>query len=112
MADYIDRQKAIDAILEGRADTSLRDGNFSADFAEGWDEGLCDAANIIFHRTSADVREVKRGRWERDKFGTFICSCCGNGYKEQPTLMGRPMYEWCPVCGADMRGEDDEEGRV
>lgn len=49
-----------------------------------------------------------RGEWFKDEEGTFICSACGSGYKDQPTLMGKPMFEWCPLCGARMKGEDDE----
>lgn len=49
-----------------------------------------------------------RGKWVKDNEGTFICSACGSGYKDQPTLMGKPLFEWCPFCGARMKGADDE----
>lgn len=52
---------------------------------------------------AADVAPVRHGRWERDEMtGFYICSVCNNGYEEQPTLMGKPMFEYCPVCGAKM----------
>lgn len=54
---------------------------------------------------SAPVREVVTGEWIKDSDGNFICSVCHSGYKEQPTLMGKPMFEFCPMCGADMRKE-------
>ena len=49
-----------------------------------------------------------QGEWLKDDEGTFICSACGSGYKDQPTLMGKPMFKWCPLCGARMKGADDE----
>lgn len=54
--------------------------------------------------------ERKRGKWIwDDEMGVFLCSSCKNGWKDQPTLMGKPLFEWCPVCGAMMsKGEDDE----
>ena len=58
-------------------------------FANGYNAGRMDA-------------EQKKGRWEQDKLGTFLCSNCHSGFKEQPTCMGRPMFEYCPICGAKM----------
>ena len=49
----------------------------------------------------------KEGKWFKDDEGTFICSCCGSGYKDQPTCMGRPLFEYCPICGAKMEGVDE-----
>ena len=49
----------------------------------------------------------KEGKWFKDDEGTFICSCCGNGYKDQPTCMGKPLFEYCPICGAKMKGADE-----
>lgn len=49
-----------------------------------------------------------QGTWFKDDEGTFICSACGSGYKDQPTIMGKPIFEWCPICGAQMKGTDDE----
>ena len=55
-----------------------------------------------------DIVDRPKGEWFKDDEGTFICSACGSGYKDQPTLMGKPMFEWCPLCGARMKGADDE----
>ncbi len=44
-----------------------------------------------------------KGRWIPSDTDGFVCSVCRNGYRNQPTLMGKPMFEFCPVCGADMR---------
>lgn len=56
----------------------------------------------------AMIADRPQGTWFKDDEGTFICSACGSGYKDQPTIMGKPMFEWCPICGARMKGADDE----
>ena len=55
--------------------------------------------------------QPKRGRWIKldmhRGMADHKCTAC-----EQecyvPTCMGEPMYAFCPNCGADMRGEQDE----
>lgn len=73
------------------------------------DTGYTDPLNVmtaIRDRLEAlptvDAVPVRHGRWEWDG-EAFVCSACGSGYKGQPTMMGEPMFEFCPVCGADMR---------
>ena len=68
-------------------------------------EGFRKAEEVIMKLPSADRPQ---GEWFKDDEGTFICSACGSGYKDQPTLMGKPMFKWCPLCGARMKGADDE----
>ena len=53
--------------------------------------------------------QPQSGRWIKSDTDGFVCSVCHNGYKTQPTLMGMPMFEFCPCCGADMRGKQDEQ---
>ena len=55
-----------------------------------------------------DKADRPQGEWFKDDEGTFICSACGSGYKDQPTIMGKPIFKWCPLCGARMKGADDE----
>ena len=59
-------------------------------------------------RSMPTIEERKRGEWIPSDTDGFVCSACRNGYRNQPTLMGKPMFEFCPVCGADMRGKDHE----
>ena len=55
--------------------------------------------------------QPKRGRWIKldmhRGMADHKCTAC-----EQecyvPTCMGEPMYAFCPNCGADMRGEQDD----
>ena len=52
----------------------------------------------------------KKGRWiYRPEIGwgdAWVCSECEEITKS--TIMGKPRYNFCPMCGADMRGGDDE----
>ena len=69
---------------------------------------LGEAYGIIQGMETVDAVPVRHGRWEWDG-EAFVCSACGSGYKGQPTMMGKPMFEFCPVCGADMRKDGDHD---
>ena len=53
--------------------------------------------------------ERKKGEWKPFDLtygrSIYACSCCRNS-TEVPTDMGEPLYNYCPNCGADMRGEE------
>ena len=53
----------------------------------------------------ADVRENVRGEWKRfpSDSALYKCSVC---YR-----FGDTEWSFCPSCGADMRGEKDDERR-
>lgn len=48
------------------------------------------------------VNPVRHGKWVESDTDGFVCSECHSGYRDQPTCMGRPMFEYCPICGAKM----------
>lgn len=50
----------------------------------------------------------RTGEWQQDMDGTYLCSECGSGFKEQPTLMGKPMFAYCPICGVRMQKGGEE----
>ena len=57
---------------------------------------------------TADVAEVKHGRWEVDDIGIKVvatCSVCRNEI-EMSTCLGKPIYSYCPACGAKMESEE------
>ena len=64
---------------------------------------------IVASQPTVDAVPVRHGRWEWDG-EAFVCSACGSGYEGQPTMMGKPMFEFCPVCGADMRKDGGGNG--
>jgi len=56
--------------------------------------------------TNDEYNELKQkvGRWIKRESGIvfFECSVCKDGYIDQPTCMGKPMFKYCPNCGASM----------
>ena len=49
--------------------------------------------------------KIEKGKWqEEEKYGCFICSKCGKGSIYQPTVGGKPTYNFCPLCGCKMEG--------
>ena len=47
--------------------------------------------------------ERPQGEWLKCQNDMFRCSNCSQA-DEVPTAMGNPIYNFCPNCGADMRG--------
>lgn len=73
-----------------------------ADFANNTIGGL--TANDIMRFPRADVQPVKRGRWIGDDIKS--CSVCGNeAYWD--TDYGQQLFDYCPYCGYDMRGDEN-----
>ena len=93
MSDLIDRQSAIEAVMECYDNDEL---------FEVYEEKLRELP-------PAQPERIK-GRWiSADAiFGgePFYCSECGENTRD--TVMGKPRWNFCPNCGADMRGEQDE----
>lgn len=65
-------------------------------------EGYCAILERMKKLPPVNPQEPKTGEWQQDLDETFLCSECGSGFKEQPTVMGKPMFLWCPLCGAKM----------
>ena len=89
MDDLISRADAIDAL------NKLGESTYEVNY------GVVDCDDAINAIAALPPTEPKRGKWI-DNGEAFICSECRSGYKEQPTLMGKPMFEFCPMCGAKM----------
>lgn len=96
MAEYIEREYAVDAAVDVYYNTP--DINLSCEKFEA----------AIFKIPAADVAPVRHGRWERvipsksaAKWSTRVsCSNCHSA--------GYAHHKYCPNCGADMRGSNDE----
>ena len=63
---------------------------------------------------TADVRRIVRGEWEIHRFipensnsgVTYTrCSICGNLPMLNPYSKEEELTNFCPYCGADMRGK-------
>ena len=99
MTEYIDRE----AVIKARRNCNRNCEN--CDFAiegDSWCNGEVWVVDIL-RIPSADVRPVVRGKWElREKLqyaSIHTCSCCG--------YLVAAMTNYCPKCGADMRGKNN-----
>lgn len=58
----------------------------------------------IKNAPTVEAVPVVRGEWKYDWLGEYICSNCYERVRVKE-VMGEPAWDWCPACGADMRGE-------
>lgn len=104
MAEYIDRQAVIDNI-EKSFDRETILNRFVRKIA----------ISAVMRMEPAEVSPVVRGRWIM-RGGKFRCSRCAekalwskedgtNGFSREFT---QEKSTFCPNCGADMRGTQDE----
>lgn len=91
MAEYIEREAA---------QASCR----KYSFAESYDAFAVDCILKSIH--AADVAPVRHGRWvtHSDRPDSLICSVCKCGFD----MWKHDPHNYCPNCGADMRGSSDE----
>ena len=97
MSDTISRQAAINALRKMQTYKM-----FSGD-----DMLLIDQAGAMTELMLLPPAEPKRGKWIDKGVYTYVddhrhlykCDQCGNGWLDTP--------DFCPNCGADMRGEQD-----
>ena len=103
MSRYIDADALRHRVLYF-ADARNLNGNHEQ--AKAYNHCLC----MIDEQKTADVQEVVHGEWKKmDKHGRNIqCSICGNTLNLHGVNAGRGDANFCPNCGADMRGGADD----
>jgi hypothetical protein len=104
MKEYIEREAVFSKLLEevkseidlGYSEKGLGHGEVIA--------GLLRAKVIVQDEPTADVVARKRGEWldTREFCGDYMCSNCD-------ALYGTNKFNFCPNCGADMRGEQHDQ---
>ena len=120
MAEYIDRQAALDVIddlFQATVRGEITNARYVATLADGRIEDI----------PAADVRENKTGHWIKTEDGDLECSECGHltddwvdifSPSKRDCVSGKraPMLSWamkhpyfCSKCGADMREVDTDD---
>lgn len=55
-----------------------------------------------------ESQAVVHGRWEKSQYnGYLVCSACRDVYVFD-NWVDNKKWNYCPNCGADMRGTEDE----
>ena len=99
--------KEIDKIYESLL-FSIPKNNLGMEYKYGFQHGVALFKKAIDNSIVSSGQMRKKGHWkmEPDPYGFFeeipVCSECGR------TTEMRKTYDFCPNCGADMRGEQDE----
>ncbi len=92
MNKYINADEARNRIMDNCGKYLATELDENGEFRNG----ILTALNAIVTMPSADVVEVKHGKWEEDS-GNIACSECHTIWLYRRT-------DFCPNCGADMRG--------
>jgi len=98
MDDYISRQAAIDALYDWEMTYDWDDHCREEDPKPEYIVSPSDAIKRL------PPAEQKKGKWisADAMFGgvPFYCSECGENTRD--TVMGKPRWKFCPMCGAKM----------
>ena len=106
MARYIDA----DELLE-ECDEAISNIQFSSPYQDEIDvmvSGMERIRDKIDDALTADVEEVKHGRWLSIGFGEYWCSVCDANGEDVLDKRGNPNWKYCPNCGAKMGGGKKE----
>lgn len=100
MNEYISREEIVSEI---RSRVSIAE-----DLQEiGYNTAMAEMMQWIKHIPATDVEPVRHGQWihkSEDYSCRFECSACKTEVNDIPTLMGKPLFDYCPYCGAKMYG--------
>ena len=104
MSDLISRQALCDDLREYKVDpVSVLSDEFEV---KGYNDGIDLAISVIAEFPSVEP-ERKKGEWiyegKRGRFPACKCSICGH-YENADWAMLQGV-NYCPNCGADMRGD-------
>ena len=96
MAEYIDRKALLDELCRDNCERVF-DGTCHN----------CRMTETIADFPAADVAPVARCKWEWVSEDKYRCTHCER-ITTVEECMGKPIYYFCPNCGAKMDGDADE----
>ena len=97
MSDLISRQAAIDCEYQVK---TINDIEYV----------MLSEVQMKMRKLPSAQPERKRGKWKPYRCDMYECSECGYIYTEL-TDRHKCGANYCPNCGEDMRGEQDDESR-
>ena len=77
-------------------------------YVKGWNDAIDAIVN------NAPTVERPKGEWiPNDTLfhhgkTSYRCSVCNDVIDDVPTCLNKPLYKYCPVCGADMREANND----
>lgn len=114
-----------DALIAQLKAIRIRSNDLTIDYKRGHSDGIITAVEYADDAPTADAVPVVRGEWIVDECDTsddvpsyswidFHCSECNTNYGLEEGQYGWCRYEkipynFCPNCGADMRGSEVKE---
>lgn len=98
MAEYVKREDVL------ALETDLRFDNLGIEYLNDVRIHHIDPIKVEL-LPAADVREKFRGKWIPVNEYEFVCSECRSFWIERNF---KTMYNFCPHCGADMRGDEND----
>ena len=109
----IDELQKDEAKFDKEAEDAQNDPSYTECYSDAmWSRanGIRDAIIEVYDAPTIDAVSVGRGQWKPNpKIGwgeTWVCSICGE--KTTSSVMGYPRYNYCPMCGAKMKGAENE----
>ena len=107
MNDCIERKKAIELIQPHVKPQTV--------YGEGYLQAIEHATDILELMPAADAQPVKRAKWDFQGYQLFKCTNCKEMFtQDQLEAMQNhkdceecAFPNYCPNCGADMRGESE-----
>lgn len=72
------------------------------EFSKGVDFVL----DLLDSKPPEDVKPFIRAKWivEENMYGFLTCECSNCGEITSDTVMGKPRFRYCPMCGAFCEG--------
>lgn len=113
MAEYIEREELLKRFNSNDVVHKMDNENFR--YKQGYLTGLITASVVAKAMPSADVVEVKHGKWEKQQFigrsGFFSVKdfTCSNCFESFAVEQGKGLMNYCPNCGARMERENNEK---
>ena len=82
-------------------DANLLKAEFTGNFTKAYAVPLI--KSIIDQQPTADVQEVRHGKWAHLGEDEWCCTCCGFVTTTEGSW-DKPTEKYCPNCGAKMDG--------